>query len=299
MVNESANELNSQQIMQKLQKMPKKTLEEKADEFLKKQNLNRYNGLIEHMAAKNNGNYADFNDSWAPIIWQANENNKKTKVVISGQDIKVYDMDYYIAESLQHIQAEQSPEAEYYDWIHQEKKLEENMVADGTSLQELHERSDFVALMDERETELKRIISLYAGAAFNSNCEQQSRAQEKLKFLTFKLSELRRLRERAQNIKVTPQRHNEIREQQKFEEQTYNNSVTAQNTENEIPTEIKIAGAVAALHMINPHHPEISTPHAEILPEDDLENSDDPIAALERKRMLWRQRILKLSGRHI
>lgn len=297
MINERTQEMDSQQIMQKLQQMPKPVLEKKADEFLKKQNLTRYNGLIEHMASKNNGNYSDFNDAWAPIIWQANETNKKTKVIINGQDIKVYDMDYYIAESLQHIQAGQSPEAEYYDWIHQERKLEENMLAEGTSLEELHERSNFVSLMDERETELKRIISLYAGAAFNSNCQEQSIAQEKLKFLTFKLSELRRLRERAQNIKVTPNHQKE--QQEKNKNENYNDAFNSRDFEDEAVTGLTVAGAVAALHMLNPNHPELSTPSSEISLDDELDNSDDPIAVLEKKRMLWRQRMLKLGGRHI
>ena len=44
-------------------------------------------------------------------------------------------------------------------------------------------------------------MTLYSGVAFNPNSAQQRAAQEKLKFLTFKLSELRRLRERTQNLK--------------------------------------------------------------------------------------------------
>ncbi len=192
---------NKQELIRDLHNMPLNLLQQKADEFAKKQGLERHNDVIEHMARKNNGNPIQFQDNWKPMFWQANGNTAKKTVTIRGKEVPVYDMDFYIAESLQSLQSGQDPEAEYYGWVDQAKVIIKDMKTDGTTLQELHTRSDFVSFLDERETELKRVISLYAGAAFNSNCSQQNPAQEKLKFLTFKLSELRKIRERVQSTK--------------------------------------------------------------------------------------------------
>lgn len=52
--------------------------------------------------------------------------------------------------------------------------------------------------MDQRETELKLVISLYSAAALYGNDYYKERARDELKFLTFKLSELRRLRTKMQ-----------------------------------------------------------------------------------------------------
>ncbi len=200
---------NKQELIRDLQNMPLELLQQKADEFAKKQGLERHNDVIEHMAGKNNGNPIQFQDNWKPMFWQANGNTAKKTVTIRGKEIPVYDMDFYIAESLQSLQSGQDPEAEYYGWVDQAKVIIKDIKTDGTTLQELHARSDFVVFLDDRETELKRVISLYAGAAFNNNCSQQNAAREKLKFLTFKLSELRKIRERVQSTKPSRPKHKE------------------------------------------------------------------------------------------
>ena len=85
---QSTNE--TQHIMQKLFEMPKHVLQSKADEFLKKQSLDtRYDGLVENMASRSNGDYIKFNDEWSPAIWKKGEDKQMKSVIIDGQEIKV------------------------------------------------------------------------------------------------------------------------------------------------------------------------------------------------------------------
>ena len=190
-----------QQINQKLQNLSSEELQRKADSLIDKQNLAKHSSLIELMSQKNTGNPQTFFDSWTPMLWQSNSQSSERKVTVNGQSVPLSDMDYYIAKSLESIQAQQDPEAEYYAWVEQAKTIMHDMKSEGTTLSELKARSDFLNMLDDRETDIKRLISLYSGAAFNNNCAQQAQAQAKLKFLTFKLSELRKIRERLQNVK--------------------------------------------------------------------------------------------------
>ncbi len=185
-----------------LQRVPPQALKQKADELINVQGLNgKYDDLFELMMSKSNGNFAQFNQMWSPILWQARENNSQANVTINQDIHKVYDVDYSIAESLMHLYSSEDPKAEYHEWIEQQKQIEININTCGTTEEEIVERNAFIDLLNDRETEMKRVMTLYAGAAFNSNCRQQVAAQEKLKFLTFKLSELRRLRERTNSTK--------------------------------------------------------------------------------------------------
>lgn len=222
------NNKNGQELIEKMQSMKKEVLQQKADELAAKQGLSRYDPIIESQATKNNGDPYQFYDLWKPMIWQANENKSPKIVIVNDKPVLVYDMDYYIAESLQTVQAGQDPVAEYYTWVEQAKTIIKDIKTDGTTLSELHAKSDFINFLDDRETDLKRVIALYAGAAFNSNCSEQNQAQEKLKFLTFKMSELRRLRTRVQDTKPTYLRHQEKKDiiENKVKEHIYQQTKT-------------------------------------------------------------------------
>lgn len=197
-----AVKMRDETLTQSLNRQPKDKLQEKADALIKVQNLdNKHNDLIEHMLSKRTNDYNRFSSLWSPILWQAREESSKTQVSVNGQPIETFDLDYLIAESLQHLYASEDPRAEYHDWIETQKKIEVDLNTDGATEDEVAARNAFIGFLDDRETEIKRVMFLYAGAAFNSNSRQQAAAQEKLKFLVFKLSELRRLRERTQNTK--------------------------------------------------------------------------------------------------
>ena len=186
--------------------MPPEHLRMKADELLQNQKIaGKYDDLINLMASKSNNNYNQFSSMWSPLIWQAREDNSRQQVEISTKNgkknIDAFDMDYLIAENLQHLYSSEDPAAEYYDWCERQQKIEIDINTGGTTEDEIVARDTFINFLDDRETEIKRVMQLYAGAAFNTNCRMQESAQEKLKFLTFKLSELRRLRQRTETTK--------------------------------------------------------------------------------------------------
>ena len=197
-----AVKMRDEALTQSMNLLPEDKLKEKADTLIKAQKLDsKHNDLFEHMASKRIGDYNRFSSLWSPILWQAREDSSKTQVSVNGRPVETFDLDYLIAESLQHLYSSEDPRAEYHDWIEHQKKIEVDLITDGATEDEVAARNAFIGFLDDREIELKRVMFLYAGAAFNSNSRQQAAAQEKLKFLVFKLSELRRLRERTQNTK--------------------------------------------------------------------------------------------------
>ncbi len=118
-----------------------------------------------------------------------------------GKEVPVSDLSYVLAESLQHLYSSEDPKAEYYDWVEAQRKIESDINTNGTTEDEIKARNSFIGFLDDRETELKLIISLYATAERNGTGYYKEMAQNKLSFLHFKLSELRRLRDRTQATK--------------------------------------------------------------------------------------------------
>ncbi|MBQ9235914.1 MAG: hypothetical protein IJ184_05560 [Alphaproteobacteria bacterium] len=283
---DTRNQSNSEQkrlFMEQLNRQNRQKVALMADELIRQQQLKeRYDALIEQMAAKSTGDYMEFSSEWTPLVWQANENNDTQPVQVNEQNFKVYDMDYMLAQNLQTLQSGQSPQAEYYDWVNTAERIETDMKVDGTTLPELHAKHDFLSMLDDRETEMKRVISLYTGAAFNPNCEQQSEAQNNLKFLVFKLNELRRLRERVQNVKPRPPKH------KTSENSRYDDTPPASINEEELNAvdyfasqeKNKSEKEFSLIPHRRPHNP----------------NHERKIKELLRKRALWRERIRQMRG---
>lgn len=118
-----------------------------------------------------------------------------------GKEVPVSDLSYVLAESLQHLYSSEDPKAEYYDWVEAQRQIEIDINTNGTTEDEIKARNSFIGFLDDRETELKLIISLYATAERNGTGYYKEMAQNKLSFLHFKLSELRRLRDRTHATK--------------------------------------------------------------------------------------------------
>lgn len=118
-----------------------------------------------------------------------------------GKEVPISDLSYVLAESLQHLYSSEDPKAEYYDWVEAQRQIEIDINTNGTTKDEIKARNSFIGFLDDRETELKLIISLYATAERNGTGYYKEMAQNKLSFLQFKLSELRRLRDRTQATK--------------------------------------------------------------------------------------------------
>lgn len=198
-------EIKSQQqtLSNALHNLSPSELRKKADELIRAQNLNqKHSDLISIITSDSVGRFDLFNTLQKPMFWATHEEHTPSpKVKVGNQTIDAFDLDYIIAESLQQLYASEDPLAEYHGWITRQNQIEVNINSDGTTEDEIVERNVFIEFLNDRETEIKRVMTLYAGAAFNSNSRHQIAAQEKLKFLVFKLSELRRLRERTENTK--------------------------------------------------------------------------------------------------
>ena len=201
----------NQEISSFLETIPPETLKSKADTLIETQGLKEKNlDLIEYMSNRQATVYPEFSNLWNPIVWQSREDTSRAKVNVNNHIMDAFDLDYMIAENLQQIYAGEDPKAEYYDWIKRQKQIELDINTNGTTEEEVVARNVFIGFLNDRESEIRRIITLYSGAAFNSKSMQQRAAQEKLKFLTFKLSELRRLREKTQSLKSHADQKKEI-----------------------------------------------------------------------------------------
>lgn len=120
---------------------------------------------------------------------------------IQGVEINTFELDFLIAETLQRNDAGEDPYAEYRDWIEQQQSIEDRINSDGTTQEEVDARGMFISFLGDRETEMRRVIALYAGAAVYGNGPLKEQALERLAFMNFKLSELRRLRVKTQATK--------------------------------------------------------------------------------------------------
>ena len=172
-------QLTEAAIREHLNRVPPQVLRKEADKFIAKQGL------------ENAGSPAG--------ISLKEELKKNTN--FQGMTVSTFDLDYMIAETLQKLYSSEDPRAEYYDWVETQQKIALDINTGGTTQEEVDARNLFIDFLDDRETEIKRIMSLYAGAAIHGQGYYKDMAQEKLAFLTFKLSELRRLRTRTEQLK--------------------------------------------------------------------------------------------------
>ena len=125
----------------------------------------------------------------------------KETAKVAGVEINTFELDFLIAESLQKLDAGEDPRAEYYDWVESQQKIEDEINSNGTTQEEVNARNGFIDFLGDRETEIRRIIALYAGTAVYGHGHLKEQALERLAFMNFKLSELRRLRVKTQATK--------------------------------------------------------------------------------------------------
>ena len=111
--------------------------------------------------------------------------------VIDGENLpvdkNVEDFAFMVANSLQTIENEVAPKNEYFYWIEDTKKIIHDMTDGDITEEDINRREDFLTNLDDRETEMRVYMALYA--ASNS-----SKAKERLEFLQLKLARLQQLR---------------------------------------------------------------------------------------------------------
>jgi len=114
-----------------------------------------------------------------------NQHRPMTKVA-ENVVVSTYDLDYILAVSLQEMDAKQSPESEYRDWIEVAQKIETAINNNGTTRQEVDARNGFIGFLDNRETEMKRVMDLYRSTALHSQGFYREDAIRKLEYMRFK-----------------------------------------------------------------------------------------------------------------
>ena len=144
------------------------------------------------------------------------------KVRIGNEEVPVFDLNCMLADSLQKLYAGEDPKAEYYDWVNSQRTIEADYHVNGVSDEELSAGRGFAAFLDDRETEMKLVMSLYMSAAIHGKGYYKERAQEQLYFMRFKLRELRRIRTAIQEANRSAQLQNQAekeREEQRLQKQ--------------------------------------------------------------------------------
>ena len=160
----------------------------------------------------------------------------------NNQPVSISDISFALAESLQYLYSGESPLSEYYDWVQDQRKIEVDINTNGTTEEEIFNRNNFISFLDDRETELKLIISLYGTAERNGTGAYKELAQQRLNFLNFKLNELRRLRERtAQTKSISDEKEKHIKQSinksvEYIQEHTITNYFQNINATNELET---------------------------------------------------------------
>ncbi len=100
---------------------------------------------------------------------------------------QVIDLSFILAHSLQMLYSETDPVQEYHAWIDDAHKVIANM-NDGTITQgDLDAKIEFLDNLDQRENEIKAVMSIYRGSSFEG-------AKKQLEFLQYKWQRLMELR---------------------------------------------------------------------------------------------------------
>ena len=102
-------------------------------------------------------------------------------------DKNLEDFAFIVADALQSIENEVAPENEYINWIEDANKVIHDMTDGHINDADIDNRENFLSTLDERETEMRVYMALYA--ASNS-----SKAKDRLSFLQLKLAKLQQLR---------------------------------------------------------------------------------------------------------
>ncbi len=126
-------------------------------------------------------------------------NNNNGKVKVGDTEISVGDFAYSVALSIQTINAETSPQEEFYRWIDEAKLVITEMTDNYISDTDLKHREEFIANMDQREIEIKTCISLYESASLYGSPQIREQAQKQLEFLRMKWAKLMELRSAVKN----------------------------------------------------------------------------------------------------
>ena len=106
---------------------------------------------------------------------------------LQASDLELDILSFSYAESMQSIDSETTPENEYFRWIDDAQDIIKEMNREDIRPEAIEEREDFLKNMDQRESEMRVYMALYA------SCNSPA-AKERLAFLQIKLAKLMELR---------------------------------------------------------------------------------------------------------
>lgn len=106
---------------------------------------------------------------------------------LQASDLELDTLSFAVAESMQAIDSETTPENEYFRWIVDAQTIIHDMNQDDISQSTIDKREEFLLDMDQRESEMRVYMALYASC--NSDL-----AKQRLAFLQVKLAKLMELR---------------------------------------------------------------------------------------------------------
>lgn len=104
-----------------------------------------------------------------------------------GNDIMIEDFAFELADSIQRIESGTDPQEEYLEWMEKGPEIISEMNRSDADEEDLKERNDFLADLDQREMEIKSCISLY-------RMSTSEKAKKRLEFLMVKWGRLMELR---------------------------------------------------------------------------------------------------------
>lgn len=114
--------------------------------------------------------------------------NKNEKIKIGGTEVSFDDLAVSVARSIQTMESETSPQEEYYRWIYEAQDVITKMTDGDITDSDIELRENFLGDLDQRETDMRVCISLYASRPDNPY------AKEQLAFLQVKLAKLMEIR---------------------------------------------------------------------------------------------------------
>lgn len=112
---------------------------------------------------------------------------KKSTIKIGNDEIKVADLQFQIAESLEMISSETSSSQEYFSWFTESSEIMQHMNDGFVSEDDLKERNEWIEMSYSREAEILTCLGLYQGSAFPE-------AKKKYAEIYNKLVKLRQIR---------------------------------------------------------------------------------------------------------
>ena len=136
---------------------------------------------------------------------------------LTASDLEIDTLAFAVAESLQTMESETCPVNEYFGWIDEAQSVIKNMTDGDISDSDINQREDFLADLDQRETEMRVYMALYA------RCSSPT-AKERLAFLQVKLAKLMELRsavKAATKNKEEAEKFQEVKEEERRRAERY------------------------------------------------------------------------------